>query len=102
MQHHGCPTRLLDCTYSVYVAAYFALERAEGDCAVWGLDAPKALCAAKGLMSSGGKDRKVIERMETLYDENDERDANHLLWEPRNQVCAVMPANPFRLNERLR
>jgi len=38
MQHHGAPTRLQDWTYSHYVAAFFALENAEGDCAVWALD----------------------------------------------------------------
>lgn len=36
MQHHGAPTRLLDWTASLYVAAYFAVESSiDQDGAVW-------------------------------------------------------------------
>lgn len=44
MRHHGAPTRLLDWTYSFWIAVFFALEGAEvGDtAAVWAID-PRAL-----------------------------------------------------------
>jgi len=38
MQHHGAPTRLLDFTWSFYVAAFFALEGATNDAAIWAVN----------------------------------------------------------------
>ncbi|MBI4330049.1 MAG: FRG domain-containing protein [Chloroflexi bacterium] len=41
MRHHGVPARLLDFTYSPYVAAYVAFEHADPGTAVavWAIDA---------------------------------------------------------------
>jgi hypothetical protein len=38
MQHHGAPTRLLDFTWSFYVATFFALEAATVDAAIWAVN----------------------------------------------------------------
>src|SRR5579872_5655070 len=38
MQHHGAPTRLIDFTWSPYVASFFALERTLADGVVWALN----------------------------------------------------------------
>jgi len=38
MQHHGAPTRLIDFSWSPYVAAFFALERTLADGVVWAMN----------------------------------------------------------------
>src|SRR5215470_2168603 len=55
MQHHGAPTRLLDFNYSIYIASYFALEKAEEDCAVWAVRGPWALQESAKLLRAAGK-----------------------------------------------
>lgn len=41
LQHYGGPTRLLDFTYSCYVAAFFATETADEDSAIWAVNIRK-------------------------------------------------------------
>lgn len=38
LQHHGAPTRLLDFTNSIYVAAFFAFESSTSDSAIWAIN----------------------------------------------------------------
>lgn len=55
MQHHGAPTRLLDFTYSIYIAAYFATESADGDSAVWAINAEWAVDQSTSRFKAKGK-----------------------------------------------
>jgi hypothetical protein len=102
MRHHGAPTRLLDFSYSIYVAAYFALEDAENDCTVWAVNLPWAFEKTLCLLKAAGKNYRILEaqRLEGL-EENAEAEIARTFMDPPF-VPSATPLNPFRLNERLR
>lgn len=101
MQHHGAPTRLLDFTYSIYVASYFAIEATDGDAAVWAIDGQWALNESAKLLVTTGKNADHAEQLRDRFVEGSERIAQDLFFEPP-LIPLACPINPFRLNERLR
>jgi len=104
MQHYGAPTRLLDCSYSPFAAAAFAMEKGrKGTPVVWCFkgswldEKGRAETPHKDLFDRRNQDR---ERNDTtflkLFQLVEKPDAKS---EPRVQF--VKAENPLHLNERL-
>lgn len=100
MQHHGAPTRLLDFTYSLHVATYFALEDAAADAAIWAIDFQWAVSESAERLRDVGvpEDRLVV--LNSRATERSTIEQGALLIDTDTPLAC--PASAFRLNERLR
>jgi len=110
MQHHGAPTRLLDWTYSFWVAVHFATSRRtmNDKGVIWAVNGTMIMEKCKQFLEfnsnfDGGKpNAKKIPRAYLSYCDPDSiRDnaaVHHLIKKPEKMVYY---AGPFRQNERI-
>lgn len=93
IQHHGGPTRLLDFTYSFYIACYFALQDAEEEAAVWCVNKTKLEnCVQTRMSRLGGNSSAINIKDPDIFTRAVEENIKDVM---------AMPVEPFHKNIRL-
>jgi hypothetical protein len=91
MRHHGASTRLLDFSYSPYVAAHAAIEQGSKTGVVWCLNFKWCSTATREIVGKIAKEWESELRNDSSFEP---------MYMSRREKF-VYPENPFHLNERL-
>jgi len=102
MQHYGAPTRLVDFTYSPYIAAYFTVEEKRSHYSVWGINSSWVFRESRAAISRERKkiDWRLLESPATENKKIFKAQNRAFFREPF--VSSACTQNPYALNERLR
>jgi len=95
IQHYGGPTRLLDFSYSFYVAAFFAVERSVGQASVWAVN----LNSLETAIRTKTKNESPNETVDQINSSHLEIVESALRGKATQKL--VVNVEPNRLNERL-
>jgi len=98
LRHYGTPTRLVDFTYSLFVAVHFALEAAETSAVVWAVNLKRLFSEAEKHIATRMTDGRS--RIEEFRQKRDGAEFRALFMN-KSPFRFVYSTNPIRLNERL-
>ena len=99
MRHYGAPCRLVDFSYSFYVAAYYAFKNAvptQGPVAVWAINTDRLQKHFESQLS-----KKAQKKRRGDFRFKNPRDFRRHFLSRNKPKAFVATVNPFRLNQRL-
>lgn len=97
MRHYGSPARLLDFTFSLFVACFFAIERASRNPVVWAVNKTWLTKHFIGHV----KAQKDGEYLLKLLAAREGRAFDEVFVQNRSKVALVGPVNPSFMNDRI-